>query len=242
VMEKLYNLIRVTLINLINIEKKFLIGIVVLLFFIGCDKNNDNGYDFYPTIYYDGTEIDKTIIICPPDTNSYVFTTINGDSFKWESRQYFPDTASYKVVGLEQKLKLDFFHYAASYLRVTITRGNVKKTSPEIFINGYAFAPPTVSISFKSDRWQPIDENTYQVCNNDTVTLTLNNPYNTNVKWYKDGNLLNGETKNTLKITSNGVYSSSGCTKSCPNFCFPTVYLSGVPPIEFEFGNFSFCN
>ena len=82
-------------------------------------------------------------------------------------------------------------------------------------VDGWVFLPPVVMTEYIGE---PDDQGNYLLGCGDTATLTLLSPYNTNIVWYRNGEVIPGETGNTLRIEQTGNYTVSGAPDICPDF------------------------
>ena len=110
---------------------------------------------------------------------------------------------------------MDFYNYAASYLSVEVTYGGDTYTSAEFFVDGYAFLSPTVT---SSGDFTIGSGGESVLCEGDVMYFTLNDPYNTNIVWYKDGIPIPGQSGQTLTVTEPGEYYVDGAPAQCPNY------------------------
>jgi hypothetical protein len=73
-------------------------------------------------------------------------------------------------------------------------------------------------------------------CNGDLRQLVLNDPYNENIRWFRDGVQLTGQTNDTLNVTQGGLYSAIAFTDVCPLYSQPAAgiqlnFANAVTPV-----------
>jgi len=56
------------------------------------------------------------------------------------------------------------------------------------------------------------------LCPGKTLSLNLQNPYDTDIVWYKDGNPIAGVTAPTLSVNTVGIYTVEAAPADCPNY------------------------
>jgi len=165
-------------------------------------------------------EITGDDILCPDGTG--MASTGLFDRYQWYVRQYEDIEATPITGAVGQAVTMDFNNYAATYLSVEVFFGVHSFLSDEFFVDGWAFLPPTV---MSTGNFTVGPEGESVICNGEEMYFTLNDPYNTNIVWYKDGNPIPGETEQTLTITEPGTYSVEGAPSECPTY----VQNVGVP-------------
>jgi hypothetical protein len=107
-------------------------------------------------------------------------------------------------------------------MTVEVDNGGTMETSPEFFVDGWAFASPSV---MTSGNFTTGPNGEAVLCTGDTLTLEYLLPYNTNITWYNNGDTIPGQTNQTMIVTTAGSYTVSGAPAECPNF----QQNSGVP-------------
>lgn len=152
-------------------------------------------------------------ILCPEGKG--VVSTQEFESYQW-FRRYFGSTETLPVEGAtQQHLEMDYYYFAASYLSVEVTLEGESATSPEFFVDGYAFLPAVVM----SEGQYYVNENDeFVICSGDTLFFTLMLPYTVNITWYRNGVAIEGETGTTLAVTAPGAYYVEGAPEICPGF------------------------
>ncbi len=152
-------------------------------------------------------------MLCPDGTG--VVSTGEFESYQW-FRRYYGSSETTPISGeYGQSVTMNFNEYAASYLSVEVSVGSSTFTSEEFFVDGYAFSPATVS---SSGDFTIGTNGDLLLCEGSTMYLSLNDPYNTNIIWYKNGNPVIGETGQTLTITEPGEYYVEGAPAECPDY------------------------
>lgn len=157
--------------------------------------------------------IEGDTILCPGDSS--VLKTQPYDAYQWYRREW----GSNDTVPIPGATGQSFTVTEAdvlSYISVEVTLGGCTERSPEVLIDAWAFLLPVVIHSGNYD----FDPNTmtFSICAGDTMFLTLSNPYDTNITWYRDGVPIPGETSQTLAVTTGGVYGVTGAPAICPNY------------------------
>lgn len=162
-----------------------------------------------PTIHGDS-------LLCPSSTG-WVSTQVF-DTYQWYLRYYGSTTRTAITGATSQSLPIDHFTYSASYLSVHVAQGSDTATSPEFFVDGWAFLPPVV-MHTGTFTTGPNGESI--ICIGDTLYLTLMQPYDTLVQWYESGSPLPGADSTTLVVTTAGYYTVEGAPKVCPDYLQP---------------------
>lgn len=73
-------------------------------------------------------------------------------------------------------------------------------------------------------------------CTGDARELILNDPYNVNIRWFRNGVQLSGQTNDTLIVNQSGLYSATAFTDVCPLYSQTTAgiqidYSTATTPV-----------
>jgi hypothetical protein len=153
-------------------------------------------------------------MLCPEGTGT--LTCVEPyESYQWYQR-YFMSNDTFPIPGAtSQTLNMNYYDFAASYLIVEVTENGDTVMSPEIFVDGWAFA----SITAASSGDFTIGQNGEAIiCDGDTMYIEVMMPYQNSVTWFDNWDTIPGETNPILIVTEAGSYTVSGATTECPDF------------------------
>lgn len=152
-------------------------------------------------------------MLCPEGTGTVTTQVFQG--YQWY-RRYYGSADTVLIPGeTSQSLLMDAYNYAASYLIVEVTDGVTTEMSPEFFVDGWVFLPPTVMTN--GDFTTGPNGETI-ICDGDTVFFELMQPYTTNIVWTNNGTPIPNQTNPVLEVTTAGEYHVSGAPAVCPDF------------------------
>lgn len=156
-------------------------------------------------------------ILCPNSSSELEVSGADFDSLRWfKWLGYNWDPVQEVVTGINQTtLPVNSFNDAAYLFWVEAWKDGCMERSDTQLVDGWAFLPPVVMTEYIGE---PDDQGNYLLGCGDTATLTLLSPYSTNIVWYRNGNVIPGETGNTLRIEESGAYTVSGAPEVCPDF------------------------
>jgi hypothetical protein len=97
---------------------------------------------------------------------------------------------------------------AGATFLVVSTNAGCSEPSPSVLVSNQAIPPISISIV---DDLSPIS------CSGETRFLTVNDPFNVNIRWFRDGVQLVGQTNDTLAAIQGGNYSVIAFSDACPN-------------------------
>lgn len=169
--------------------------------------------DFDPTITGD-------TMMCP--NGSGILTTQVYDSYQWYKRPLFGGSSQPIAGATNQTLAVTYMDDAGFYFSVEATDSSCTEMSPEVLVDGWAFASPTVATT-GDFTIGPNGE--VQVCTGDTAYLEFLLPYNTNITWFDNGNPIPGATSPIFTVTAAGSYTVEGAPQICPLF----IQNMGIP-------------
>lgn len=165
----------------------------------------------------------NNLVLCPNETDT-LWTQVFG------SYQWFKDGVL--IPGATQQfLVVDQFNDAGSMFSVEVTQNSCAGVSQSVLVDGWAFLPPFV---IQEGQFVPGPTGEMLMCPGDTAYLILGLPYDTNIQWTDNGNIIPGATNDTLVITQSGLYHVTGSPSQCPNFVQGlfddiTVIVQGPP-------------
>jgi hypothetical protein len=166
---------------------------------------------------HDPTVSPDNLVLCPNSSDT-LFTQI-GDAYQWYKDGNLIQGAT------DSFLIVNSFMDSGSSFSVATTLNSCTELSPNVLVDGWLFLPLTV-ITYGFDN-PPL-------CEGDTLILQVNQPYTENITWFLDGNVLAGQTNDSLVVTQSGTYSVTGFTSLCPNYSdvsLPLDYNFGAAPI-----------
>ena len=158
--------------------------------------------DFDPTI------TPNDLILCP-NSQGELATQVY-DSYQWYK-------AGAPLAGeTGPTLSVNAFNDAAYYFKVEATLNGCTEMSPEVLVDGWAFAGATIMTTGAEPLY--FTQNGPVYCGLDTVLLVMMPPFNTNVQWLNNGQPVPGATDDTLVVTSPGNFTANGAPAVCPGF------------------------
>lgn len=167
----------------------------------GCSKISDefNYTSFVEICDHDPLVFPSDLILCPNESDTLF--TISGDEYRW-----FRD-------GIEIPLETDSFIVVSSFqagssFAAEVTINGCAETSEPVLLDSWIFLPITVIT-------EGIDGS---ICQGDTLSLTVNEPFTNSIRWFKDGTLLDETMGTTLDISETGTYSVTAATEVCPSY------------------------
>ena len=158
-------------------------------------------------------------MLCP-NTNGTASITNNVtyDTYQWYYKYWFTEDEFVAIDGATAaSFTYDWYTYDQAVFKVVVTLGDQTYESNTIQIDSYNWASLTFSISYSENVIPDNETFTYLICDGDTVTNTLNSPYDSNIQWYRDGEPIEGANEITYVITEPGSYHVVAAPAVCPN-------------------------
>jgi len=164
-------------------------------------------------------------MLCPwTDGTATITNGVTYDSYQWYFKYWFLDDPYEAISGATSaSFTYDWYTYDQALFKVVAIKNGVTYESNEIQIDSYNWVGFNVSypIDEETMTYNPDTEGFY-LCEGATVLLSTD-PFFVNIEWYKDGELIPGETGNTYLITGEGSYHAVGHPGVCPNNSNTTI-------------------
>lgn len=146
------------------------------------------------------------LMLCP--FQEAMLETETYDSYQWyRDGELIPDATERTITVSSED--------AANSFSVEATLDGCTEMSAGVLVDGWAFLLP-YAIHAGDPPLYIAGEGIQHNCAGDTVLLILN--YQTNVRWFRNGAVLEGQTDDTLVIVQNGDYTAEGAPSICPDF------------------------
>lgn len=170
--------------------------------------------------------IEGDTMLCPNTEGTVsVINLTDYDSFQWYYR--FGEEAFEEIEGAtESSFTYDWETYDQAEFKVVAFLDGTPYESATIQIDSYNWAELTYSTTPSEDVVITPETNTYLLCDESTITNTVNSPYDTNIQWYRDGEPIEGATEQTFIITQPGAYYVVAAPAVCPD---ATASTSSTP-------------
>ena len=154
--------------------------------------------------------INPTAPILCPNTLDTLITTQLFDTYQWyKDGNLIPGATN-------QSYQVSSMNDAGSNFTVEVSLDTCPAIiSSPVLVDGWAFLPVTVQSSGDLGWFDGIGSN---LCEGDTMILTMLSPNQFNMQWYENGNVIGGATDTTYLVTQSGSYTVSGAPDICPDF------------------------
>lgn len=163
--------------------------------------------------------IEGDTMLCPWTNGTATVTNgVTYDTYQWFYKYWFLNDP-YEAIpnATSANFTYDWYTYDQALFKVVATKNGVTYESNEIQIDSYNWIGFNVSYQIDEETmtYNPDTEGFY-LCDGATVLLSTDSFF-VNIEWYKDGQLIAGETGNTYLITGPGSYHAVGHPGVCPD-------------------------
>ncbi|WP_417358731.1 T9SS type A sorting domain-containing protein [Flavobacterium sp.] len=168
--------------------------------------------------------IEGDTMLCP-NTNGTVTITndMEYDTYQWYYKYWFLNDDFVAIEGATQaSFTYDWYTYDQALFKVVVTLDGETYESDTIQIDSYAWAGLLVSTQTSEDVTFTPDNQAYYICDESTITSTVQSPYNI-VQWYKNDVAIEGATDTSYTITEAGTYYVVAAPDFCPNSTSPSL-------------------
>lgn len=170
----------------------------------------------------------SSLALCPNESDT-LFTQM-ANSYQWykNGNPIIGANSNFLVVNQAQDA-------GASFVVVSTISG-CSEPSPAVSVSNQVIPPISISV---------VDGLPPTACANDTRFLTVNDPFNVNIRWFRDGVQLAGITDDTIPAVQSGNYSVIAFSDACPlnsqtsGLQQITYVNANTPIISFVAGNLS---
>jgi hypothetical protein len=185
-------------------------GFLIIGFILAISIGSINGQCTFDPI------ITGDILACPNETEGTIYSNpADADGYQWYKRSFSGGTSEVIPGAIDNSLELVYFDDLLFYFSVDVTIAGCTEKSDEVLIDGWAFLLPSVT---QTGDYTTDGSGNFLICEGEAIIFTLNNPYNTNITWFKDSNPISDATSQVLEVTEAGVYTVSGAPDVCPDY------------------------
>jgi hypothetical protein len=168
----------------------------------------------------------SSLSLCPNQTDT--LWTQQADSYQWFK-------SGTPIANSNQRfLLVNQVQDAGSSFIVSSTINGCSEASPSVLVSAYSI--PALSISIANGL-------SNSGCEGDIRQLVLNDPFNLDIRWFKNGVQQINETNDTLNVNQSGLYSAVAFTDQCPLYSQTSALTSitfipaTTPTISFNSSN-----
>ncbi len=167
-----------------------------------------------------------SLSLCPNQTDT--LWTQQADSYQWFKSGTPISNSNQRFLLVNQ------VQDAGSTFIVSSIINGCSEASPSVLVS--AFSIPALSISVANGL-------SNSGCEGDIRQLVLNDPFNLNILWFKNGVQQSNETNDTLNVNQSGLYSAVAFTDQCPLYSQTsaltsiTFFPASTPTISFNSSN-----
>ena len=167
-----------------------------------------------------------SLSLCPNQTDT--LWTQQADSYQWFKSGTPISNSNQRFLLVNQ------VQDAGSTFIVSSTINGCSEASPSVLVS--AFSIPALSISIANGL-------SNSGCEGDVRQLVLNDPFNLDIRWFKNGVQQSNETNDTLNVNQSGLYSAVAFTDQCPLYSQTSALTSltfipaTTPTISFNSSN-----
>ena len=175
---------------------------------------------FSGIVYAQEPIIEGDLMLCPYDDGTAEITNgVEYDSYQWYFKYWFLEEDEFEPIegATEASFTYDWFTYDQALLKVVVTLDGETYESNELQIDSYAWAGFIIIVEPSEDVIGDPETESYLICEGSTITLTINQPYDTNIQWYKDDEPIEGANEQTYVITEPGSYYGEAAPSFCPD-------------------------
>ncbi|HYK44960.1 MAG TPA: T9SS type A sorting domain-containing protein [Parafilimonas sp.] len=147
-------------------------------------------------------------ILCPNGTDTLY--TQEYDTYQWYKNKHLIPGATQRGYVITQ----DDVGYA---FNVAVTKNGCADTSRRVVVDGYVFLLPYVIETGDVGVYDPSRDALIE-CPDDTLILTLGDPYTLSIQWYDNYKAIKGANEQTYYVTNSGSYTVCGAPEVCPQY------------------------
>ncbi len=162
--------------------------------------------------------IEGDLILCPEGSGTATVTNdVAYDSYAWYYKYWFTSDDFQLIEGATgPSFTYDWMTYDQALIKVVGTLDGVDYESNVLQIDSWAFLPITFGYGEFENVSQNPENGNALLCAGTSFTIEVFNPYNTNIRWYRNGTLIPGENGMTLEVSEEGVYHVTAAPQACP--------------------------
>ena len=163
--------------------------------------------------------IEGDTMLCPNGSGTAaVVNDAAYESFAWYYKYWFSSDDFELIEGATgPQFTYDWETYDQALIKVIATIDGEEFESNVIQIDSWVFLPITFGYMEQEYVTTSPENGNAVLCAGASFIIEVFNPYSSNIKWYRDGVLIEGENQMTLEVTQAGVYHVTAAPEACPD-------------------------
>jgi len=147
-------------------------------------------------------------ILCPNGTDTLY--TQQYDTYQWYKNKH-------PIPGATQRGYVITQNDVGYAFNVAVTKNGCADTSRRVVVDGYVFLPPYIIETGDVGVYDPSRDALIE-CPDDTLILTMGDPYTLSIQWYDNYKAIKGANEQTYYVTNSGSYTVCGAPEVCPQY------------------------
>lgn len=149
------------------------------------------------------------VLLCPGSSDTLFSSPATSYLWYKNGNPLIGQTQNFLVVNQAQD--------AGSTFLVVATIAGCSEASPAITVTNQPIPPLAITV---------VDDLSPEACDGEFRSLTINDPFNTNIRWFRNGVQLSGQVNDTLFANQSGNYSAIAFTDVCPSYSQTSAIVS----------------
>lgn len=176
-------------------------------------------------------EIEGDVLLCPwTDGTASIVTDQVYDSYQWYWRYWFlPDDFVPADGANGPSFTYDWYTYDQAILKVVVTLDGETYESNTIQIDSWNWVSMFTMYDLGDVATFDPETESIMLCQGGSFEVSINNPpYNANIRWYRNNDLIEGATQSTYTIDAPGEYYVSAAPDFCPDNVSSSLTLNVI--------------
>ena len=164
-------------------------------------------------------QITGDTVLCPNSNGTAVVTgSQTYDTYTWYWKYWFTSDEFQVVAGVsEPTFTYDWYTYDQALIKVVVTLNGNTYESNTIQIDSYNWLPIYTGFEDSDNITVAPDSGNVHLCAGTSFELQVFDPFNTNIRWYRDGQFISGANTMILQVTEAGTYYVIALPGICPD-------------------------
>lgn len=172
----------------------------------------------FESAFSQNPQISGDLLICPWTNGTLSVTNQTYDTYQWYSKFWGSEYDYVAIPDANQaSFTYDWYTYGDKLFKVIVTLDSVTYESDETPIESHNWSGMSFETEFNDSIRFDSNTESFLLCEGGSFPIVLNSPWTENIKWFRNGEPIEGANQTSYTITEPGIYFIEAAPTMCPD-------------------------